>query len=109
MEDLLEKKEHIILLHDMYGDLLTDKQNQYISLYYEEDLSLSEIADDLHVSRNAVYDNLKRAIKLMEKYEDKLHLLERHQKRMALIDEIEEENKKKHVDIDEYLEMLRRL
>ena len=70
MEDLLEKKEHIILLHDMYGDLLTDKQNQYISLYYEEDLSLSEIADDLHVSRNAVYDNLKRAIKLMEKYED---------------------------------------
>ena len=45
----------------------------------------------------------------MEKYEDKLHLLERHQKRMALIDEIEEENKKKHEDIDEYLEMLRRL
>ena len=76
MEDLLEKKEHIILLHDMYGDLLTDKQNQYISLYYEEDLSLSEIADDLHVSRNAVYDNLKRAIKLMEKYEEKLHLLD---------------------------------
>ena len=109
MEDLLEKKEHIILLHDMYGDLLTDKQNQYISLYYEEDLSLSEIADDLHVSRNAVYDNLKRAIKLMETYEEKLHLLERHQKRMALIDEIEEENKKKHEDIDEYLEMLRRL
>ena len=49
MEDILEKKEHIILLMDMYKDLLTEKQNEYLSLYYEEDLSLSEIGDDLGV------------------------------------------------------------
>ncbi len=107
MEDQLKKKEHVVLLMDCYRELLTDKQNQYLSLYYEEDFSLSEIAEDLDVSRNAVFDNLKRAVKSLEDYEMKLGLLEKHKERVKLIDKIEEETKKKHEDIDEYLEMLR--
>lgn len=108
-DDILAKKEHVILLMDMYKDLLTDKQQQYLSLYYEEDLSLSEIADDLGVSRNAIYDNIKRAVKSLEKYEAKLGLLKKHKERLKLIDRIEEENQKDTSDIDDYLEMLRRI
>ena len=57
MESSLEKKQRVNLLMDCYMDLLTDKQQDYLTLYYAEDLSLSEIAEDLNVSRNAVYDN----------------------------------------------------
>ncbi len=108
-EDILKKKEHVILLMDMYRDLLTDKQNQYLSLYFEEDLSLSEVADDLGVSKNAVYDNIKRAVKSLERYEEKLGLLAKHKERLALIDKIEKEEKKDTKDIDQYLKMLKEI
>lgn len=108
-EDILKKKEHVILLMDMYRDLLTDKQNQYLSLYFEEDLSLSEVADDLGVSKNAVYDNIKRAVKSLERYEEKLGLLAKHKERLALIDKIEKEEKKETKDIDQYLKMLKEI
>jgi len=108
-EDALAKKEQVVLLYDMYGDLLTDKQKKYISLYYEEDLSLGEIASEMQVSRNAVYESLKNSVRTMVKYEDTLHLLEKYNERMALIDRISEEADKTYPDIDEYLEMLRRL
>ena len=106
MDEELKKKEQVILLMDCYRELLTDKQKQYLSLYYEEDLSLSEIAEDLSVSKNAVFDNIKRSVMSLEKYESKLHILENHRKRLNLINKIEEEKNKKHEDIDEYLEML---
>jgi predicted DNA-binding protein YlxM (UPF0122 family) len=108
-EDILKKKEHVILLMDMYRDLLTDKQNEYLSLYFEEDLSLSEVADDLGVSKNAVYDNIKRAVKSLERYEAKLGLLAKHKERLALIDKIEKEEKKDTKDIDQYLKMLKEI
>ena len=108
-EDILKKKEHVILLMDMYRDLLTDKQNQYLSLYFEEDLSLSEVADDLGLSKNAVYDNIKRAVKSLERYEEKLGLLAKHKERLALIDKIEKEEKKDTKDIDQYLKMLKEI
>ena len=108
-EDNHKKKEHVILLMDMYRDLLTDKQNQYLSLYFEEDLSLSEVADDLGVSKNAVYDNIKRAVKSLERYEEKLGLLAKHKERLALIDKIEKEEKKDTKDIDQYLKMLKEI
>ena len=109
MDEELKKKEQVILLMDCYRELLTDKQKQYLSLYYEEDLSLSEIAEDLSVSKNAVFDNIKRSVMSSEKYESKLHILENHRKRLNLINKIEEEKNKKHEDIDEYLEMLKNI
>ena len=109
MESSLEKKQRVNLLMDCYLDLLTDKQKDYLNLYYGEDLSLSEIADELDVSRNAVFDNLKRAVHLLEDYEDKLHLLEKHQERMELIDRIKEDQNADHNKLDSYLEMLRRI
>ncbi|MFQ6791729.1 MAG: YlxM family DNA-binding protein [Thomasclavelia sp.] len=109
MEDSLEKTQRINLLLDCYGDLLTAKQQQYLKYYYQEDYSLSEIAEILAVSRNAVYDNLKKAIKSLEKYEEKLGLMKKHQERLDLIQRIEDDIANENKEIEAYLEMLRRI
>ena len=104
----LEKTQRVNLLMDCYEDLLTDKQRQYLSLYYEEDLSLSEIAEDLNVSRNAVYDQLKRAVASLEEYEAKLHLMDKHIQRIALIEKIEKQSIGSQ-QMQDYLEMLKKI
>ena len=58
-------------LLDYYKNLLSDKQREYLVNHFEEDLSLSEIAKNNNVSRQAVYDNIKRGIKLLKEYEEK--------------------------------------
>ena len=70
----MNEREYLIILYDFYGELLSDKQREYFEDYYYNDLSLGEIADNHHVSRQAVYDNLKRSSRALEKYEDKLHM-----------------------------------
>ena len=60
----------------------------YFELYYQDDLSLSEIAEQFEVSRNAVFDNIKRTEKLLEDYEDKLQLLDKREAREKIIDQI---------------------
>lgn len=109
MESSLEKKQRVNLLMDCYLELLTDKQQEYLSLYYCEDLSLAEIAQDLDVSRNAVYDNLKRAVNLLEEYEEKLHLLEKHLERTKFIEHIEQDQSCSHDQLYDYLEMLKKI
>lgn len=73
--DELNKTETLGDLYAMYGSLLTQGQQDYFEDYYYDDLSLGEIADNHRVSRQAVYDNLKRSSKALQKYEDKLGLL----------------------------------
>ena len=70
----IEKNERINSLFEFYQPLLTEKQNQYLELYYADDFSLGEIAENFNVSRQAVYDNIKRTEKILEAYEAKLHL-----------------------------------
>lgn len=72
---ILEKLGRIAQLYDLYGSLLTPKQRDAVRLYYEQDLSLGEIASECMVSRQAVYDLLRRAEAALEKYEQKLGLL----------------------------------
>lgn len=105
----LEKTNHIILLIDMYGDLLTEKQQNYLAMYYEEDLSLAEIADILDVSRNAVHDQIKRAILALEGYETKLGLIQKHQERLKLIEKIEETEEENHSSLYIYLQRLKEI
>ncbi len=62
-------------LFEFYGPLLTDKQHAYLALYYGDDYSLGEIATEFNVSRQAVYDNIRRTEASLEEYEQKLHLL----------------------------------
>ena len=85
---MLEKVNQINELYDIYQELLTDKQRVYIELYYHEDLSLSEIADEVGVSRNAVYDNIRRTEKLLLWYEEKLKIYEKDRKRRGFYDRI---------------------
>lgn len=82
---MLEKTTRMNDLYDFYQSLLTPKQRNYMSLYYRDDLSLGEIAENHGVSRQAVYDNLKRTEALLEEYESRLLLLEKFQKRKQLI------------------------
>lgn len=73
----LDPSAKISLLYDFYGQLLTEKKRQVIELYHEEDMSLSEIAGELGITRAAVYDSLKSAEKALMAYEEKLSLVER--------------------------------
>ncbi|MBO8167798.1 MAG: YlxM family DNA-binding protein [Thermoanaerobacteraceae bacterium] len=86
---MLSKTTRMARLFDFYGQLLTDRQQLMIELYYHHDLSLGEIAEQVHVSRQAVHDNLRRGEKLLEEYETKLRLLERYQQAMEKIKQLE--------------------
>ena len=61
-----------------------------MALYYLDDFSLGEIAEEYNVSRQAVYDNIKRTEAMLEEYENKLLLLEKFQERSKLIQEMNE-------------------
>ncbi len=73
MNEILEQA----LLYDFYGELLTDHQKEIYEQFVLEDLSLSEIAQDAGISRQGVHDLVKRCQKILEGYEQKLHLVER--------------------------------
>lgn len=68
----LDEFLEVSTLLDYYKNLLSDKQREYLINHFEDDLSLSEIAKNNNVSRQAVYDNIKRGIKLLKDYEEKL-------------------------------------
>lgn len=77
---MLEKIVRLGRLFDFYSALLTEKQQRCIDLHYLQDFSLSEIAEELGVSRQAVHDMLRRAEAVLEEYEGKLKLLERQER-----------------------------
>lgn len=73
----MEKLAKRALLVDFYGPLLTEKQRNVWDLHYQQDLSLSEIAEVEHISRQAIHDLLKRTERILTEYEDKLGLVQR--------------------------------
>jgi predicted DNA-binding protein YlxM (UPF0122 family) len=87
--DILEKTIEIQALYDLYQDLLTDKQKNYFEQYYFDDFSISEISENEEVSRNAVHDLIKRTVQKLYDVEDKLHLLNKQQKREDLYNQID--------------------
>ena len=64
-------------LYDFYGELLTERQQQVYESVVLEDYSLSEVAEDLGISRQGVHDMIKRCNKTLEEYEQKLLLVEK--------------------------------
>lgn len=87
----LEKTNRINLLFDFYGPLLTEKQRTFLKCHYHDDYSLGEIAADFAISRQAVYEHLKRAEQVLESYERKLGLLRRHERFQAGLRRLEEQ------------------
>lgn len=87
MDQLIEDKLRYHKLYDIYKDLLTDKQRTYFEYYYLDDYSLSEIADILEVSRNAIFEQLKTVIKHLEHYEEVLHNLQNKETKSSIIQE----------------------
>lgn len=90
---LLKRTLRVNYLYDFYYPLLTDKQQEYMKMYYFEDYSLAEISEVVKVSRQAVYDTLKRAEQILESYEEKLFLYEKYEKRKKLLTLLEKEFK----------------
>ena len=77
LEQDFEQRMRLGRLFDMYGGLLTEKQQQCLRFYFYDDLSLTEIAEEMGVSRQAVHDLLKRVEQTLERNEKKLGLLAR--------------------------------
>lgn len=73
----MEKFVEQSLLYDFYGELLTEHQKRVFEEVILNDYSLSEVAQDLNISRQGVHDMIKRCNKILEDYESKLHLVER--------------------------------
>ena len=84
MNEILEQA----LLYDFYGELLTSHQKEIYEQFVLEDLSLSEIAEDAGISRQGVHEQVKRCDKILEEYEEKLHLVEKFLKAKELVAQI---------------------
>lgn len=88
-EEALSKTNRINMLFDIYGPLLTGKQSTFLGLYFHDDYSLGEIAEEYEISRQAVYEHIKRAEQALEDYEAKLGLLVKHEERRQVAERIE--------------------
>ncbi len=84
----MSKNLNISLLMDFYGQLLTDKQLAALEYYYNDDLSLAEIADEMNISRQGVRDFIKRGEKQLDDFEQKLGLAGRFDKVRNKIEQI---------------------
>lgn len=85
----IEKTNRMNALFEFYSTLLTQKQMNYMELYYADDFSLGEIAEEYSISRQAVYDNIKRTEKILEDYERKLHMYSNYIVRTELLDQLD--------------------
>ncbi|CDR31164.1 putative DNA-binding protein [Acholeplasma oculi] len=94
----IEKIEYLNHLFSYYGVLLTDKQREYFTNYYHLDLSLFEIAESFGVSRNAVFDQLKKTEQHLLDFEQKLGLFKLSQKRIDLIEKYVKTQDMKYIE-----------
>ena len=87
----MEKNVEISVLWQIYGKLLTDKQYDLLVDYYNNDLSLSEIAENQNITRQAVRDNLKKGENKLIEYEEKLNFMDKIIMQEKKITSIQEE------------------
>ncbi|MCI9304502.1 putative DNA-binding protein [Clostridium sp.] len=100
----MEDRVEISLLMDYYGPLLTEKQKSIMELYYNDDLSLAEIAELNSTSRQAIHDLIKRCYKQFLSYESKLNLLEKSLEKEKKISEfLNQVNEKYSLMAEDYI------
>ena len=88
---MFDKFIEISMLYGFYGGLLPEKQNLFLKAYYEDDCSLSEIAEQYGISRQGVHDGIKKAEKSLKEYEEKLGLVSRFLRTEGVLKEIDEQ------------------
>ena len=111
MKEVIDTVQYASLLYDFYGALLGESQNEVMTMYHEDNLSLAEIAEEMGTSRQAVHYTLKKAEAKLEEFEDKLGLLEEYKKNQeraaAAIEIIEsminEENRNRLLEVIEII------
>ena len=86
---MLDQLNRINLLYDIYAPLLTERQQEVLQLYFHDNYSLGEIALEYSISRQAVYDLIRRALVSIEKFEQKLNLYRLFNDQQELIAEAE--------------------
>ena len=94
MEDFIYYNE----LYDLYSSLLTDKQRQYFEDYYFHNLSFSEMGENYNVSRNAIFKQLKITKEKLDEFESNLELLEKKNKLINIIEEVDNQKIKKELE-----------
>lgn len=113
---MFDKILQISLLYDFYGQLLTKKQQEVLQLYYSYDLSLGEISEQLGVSRQAIYDIIKRTEKLLFEYEKKLGLVHKFictkddvQRILKIVEDIQKDQSILNINNNFLLEELKKI
>ena len=84
----MDNRDYMVMLYDFYGELLTDHQKRIYEDFVLNDLSLGEIAIDNGISRQGVHDLIKRCDRILNEYENKLHLVEKFAKIKQMVQEI---------------------
>ena len=107
------KNVNISLLIDFYGDMLSEKQREAMELYYNEDLSLAEVADITGLTRPGVRDRLMKSEAILRNLEEKLGLLRRFEEMTgeisAITGELEAHKNGKTIDLDDIIDRLKKL
>lgn len=102
----LDREKNSLLL-DYYGVLLTRHQQDILDEYFNEDLSMNEIADNLHISKSAVQDLIKRSLTQLNEFEKKLKLIARDQKLNHILEEMKKQDDKKITDFANKIEKIK--
>lgn len=97
----MEKFLEVTYLYDFYQELLTEKQRDLISGYYFDDLSLGELASQHNISRQSVFDSIKKTQQKLLDYEEKLKLWYKYQKQRKILEHMKELTKEGYQIADE--------
>ncbi len=92
---MMEERNYLIILYDFYSELLNDRQKEFFEDYYFNNLTLSEISENIGLSRNAIHKNIKSVCDKLYFYEDKLGLYRKRNELYNIIGNLDDEIKSK--------------
>lgn len=95
----MESRLYLINLYDIYGDLLTAKQQDYFEDYYFNNLTLSEMAENYEVSRNAIHKQIKEVEEKLNKFEEVLKINEKNKRIKEIIKDFDNDIKEEILNI----------